>query len=113
LTGAAGSLSPIAAANKPGLAPQVFVEGEGFDVRELADGGPPEYRTHHGTGGKWTEMPDDGKVDLTKLGISETIKSSYTVVYERPTTLTSSHVVITATYPGHAPVVFDLGTVTF
>ncbi len=92
--------------------PEVWVDGRGWDVRELADGGPAEHRTHTGTGGKWTEMPRGGSVDLTTLGIKETIDSSYTIVYERPSSLASAHVIITATY-GSETVVFDLGIVTF
>ena len=42
----------------------------------------------------------------------QAIRSSYTIVYERPVGLASAHVVITATVDG-APVAFDLGTVTF
>lgn len=103
--------APAAIPSNAKLQPQVYTSA-GWDVRELADGGPPAYRTHTGTGGKWAEMPDDGDVDLTKLGIAESINSSYTIVYERPSTMTSAHVVIKATYPG-AVVTFDLGTVTF
>lgn len=105
------SWAPAALPANSNLHPQVYTWG-GWDVRELADGGPPEHRTHTGTGGKWTEMPEDGNVDLTKLGIAELINSSYTIVYERPSTMTSAHVVIKATYSGRV-VTFDLGTVTF
>ncbi len=106
-----GYWAPASVPANSNVHPQVYTP-YGWDVRELADGGPPEHRTHTGTGGKWTKMPNDGNVDLTKLGIAELINSSYTIVYERPSTMTSAHVVITATYPG-ATVVFDLGTVTF
>lgn len=102
-----------AAANRPGSR---FTNSAGWDVRELADGGPPDKRTHTGTGGKWTEMPGGGNVDLTTLGIAEVIQQSYTVVYTRPGDLASGHVVITATYTdgsGTHTVQYDLGTVVF
>jgi len=109
--------SPAAArANNGRMNPQLVDTWDGWDVRELADGGPPESRTHDGTGGKWVEMPGYGDVDLTQLGLADFIKQSYTIVYMRPPTLASAHVVITATYTeGGVPqtATFDLGLVTF
>lgn len=109
-----GTAPPPAAQARPNskLHPEVWVGEDGWDIRELADGGPPAYRTHRGTGGKWSEMPEGGVVDLTTLGIKEAIDNSYTLVYERPVSMSSAHVVITAKY-GTETVVFDLGTVTF
>ena len=95
------------------VSPQLYVSGDGFDVRELADGGPPAFRTNSGTGGKWIELPSGGDVDLTTLGIAAAITNSYTITYVVPAGKVSGAVVITASPPGKPPVVFDLGTVTF
>ena len=103
-------------ANDSGVKPQAVAGWAGWDVRELADGGPAEYRTHNGTGGKWIEMPDDGDVDLAELGIADVIRQSYTVVYQVPEGMTSAHVIITVTYLDGGvskTSTFDLGTVSF
>ena len=105
-----------ATANAPGVKPQVIADYAGWDIRELADGGPAAYRTHNGTGGKWAELPEGGSLDLTTLGIDEYIKQTYTVVYRVPEGTTSGHVVITATYLDGGvskTSTFDLGTVFF
>jgi hypothetical protein len=73
-----------AVANNNAAGTTVYVSDRGWDVRELADGGPSAYRTHHGTGGKWIEMPEGGNVDLTTLGISAEIKTAYTVFFTTP-----------------------------
>ncbi|MCE5240460.1 hypothetical protein LLH23_18525 [bacterium] len=105
-----------APANSPSVKPQAVAGWAGWDIRELADGGPAAYRTHNGTGGKWAELPTSGSVDLTTLGIDEYIKQAYTVVYRIPEGTTSGHVVITATYLDGGvskTSTFDLGTVSF
>jgi hypothetical protein len=86
-------------ANNGGPEPQVTTSG-GWDVRELADGGPPGARTHNGTGGKWVEMPASGVVDLTTLGIAELINLAYTVTFERPAGLDEFDLEIVATWAG-------------
>ncbi len=106
------------AANAPGaeVTPSVIIPWAGWDIRELADGGPPESRTHEGTGGKWTALLYGQLIDLTQLGIADLIKQSYTIVYKRPPDMVSAHVVITATYTEDAnpkTATFDLGEVTF
>jgi hypothetical protein len=105
-------------ANAPGAAvtPSVVIPEQGWDIRELADGGPPESRTHEGTGGKWTELLFRERVDLNELGILDLIRQSYTIVYRKPVDMTSAHVVITASYieDGVSKTgTFDLGEVTF
>lgn len=98
------------------VTPSVVIPEQGWDIRELADGGPPESRTHGGTGGKWAEIPPWGDVDLNELGISELIQQSYTVVYKRPADMVSASVFITATYTedGESKIAtFDIGEVIF
>lgn len=105
-----------AQANDDRVRPQVIAGYDGWDVRELADGGPPAARTHGGTGGKWTELPSSGNVDLTTLGIADLISQSYTVIYQRPAGQPTGRVVITVNYlDSGTPKVatFDLGVVTF
>jgi len=86
--------------NEPGVDPAVYVSGYGWDVRELADGGPADKRTHPGTGGVWMQMPYSGNVDLTTLGISALASESYMVTFAKPPELSSGHLRIVATWAG-------------
>ena len=112
----AWSEAEAAQANNGDVSTQAVSGWAGWDVRELTDGGPPAFRTHDGTGGRWVQMPAGGNVDLTELGIAEYIRQSYVIAYDVPEDMDSAHVVITATYlVGGVPHVstFDLGIVTF
>ncbi len=86
--------------NEPGVDPAVYAGYYGWDVRELADGGPAGKRTHPGTGGIWMQMPYSGNVDLTTLGISALASESYTVTFVKPPELSSADLKIIATWPG-------------
>lgn len=86
--------------NEPGVDPAVYAGYYGWDVRELADGGPADKRTHPGTGGIWVQMPSSGSVDLTTLGISALASESYTVTFVKPPELTSADLKIKATWSG-------------
>jgi len=86
--------------NQPGVAPEVYVSDYGWDVRELADGGPADKRTHSGTGGIWVTFPPGGNVDLTTLGITALIGESYTVTFVKSPELTSADLKVIATWAG-------------
>jgi hypothetical protein len=92
--------TPTAVKSNDGVSTLLYRSGYGWDVRELADGGPADKRTNSGTGGIWVQMPSGGSVDLTTLGITSLIAKSYTVVFEKPTDLTSADLVLKATWSG-------------
>ena len=92
--------TPTSVRNNDGVATEVYISGYGWDIRELADGGPADKRTHHGTGGIWVQMPSSGNVDLTTLGITAVASESYVVSFVKPPSMTAADVVISATWAG-------------
>lgn len=99
--------------NEPGVAPATYASGYGWDVRELADGGPADKRTHPGTGGIWMEMPYSGSVDLTTLGISALASESYAVTFVKPPSLSSADLKIIATWSGGGSATWDFPDFVF
>ena len=109
-----GTMRAARATNKNRMSTRTVADDAGWDIRELADGGPPDVRTHDGTGGKWIAMPSDGVVDLTTLGLDVVMKGTYNITYTRPAAVTSATLVILVTVPGEAsPRQYTIGTVEY